>query len=1122
MHYFTNNKESSENKRSDFITNSKIIKKNEQMINENAFNEGNKLENEYQNSMSKENNTNYKNGLDESKNSFLNSSYKSGMKNYLNNSTNKDVSTANDNNYVMSINEVNQNNNKLNKKSNDLGNFTSVYESFSNEVPKDVYNLQNEKRKNMSKNNHQYKNSKENELNHGTSNSNNNNMENGGEKKQIFSRDNSKAENINSGILNYKSINVKNEFMSFINSIKNYNNENDSYKKNYLEKENQIKNKLSNDNGKIKEEKLFDSDHYMSSKNVDEVYNNSDNIKNPDISESNKNNYEPKNNVNIQSEYKTFDQFFDSGYEQNYGTKKNTSTNLKKNNSTIQSITKVDKNAHSLIIEQNDMHSKQTLSKNQIIYNNNEQCIDYSVEHNNEIYSSRQSDNMHYNEELVIEKRGKNGQLDQSNNHYNNGEEANSEFINSIDDRETPKKSVQNISNSINKNKADNSLSHSNMSMNSYGKLNGEYFENMTGSVRLKNGSIKDENDSIDLIDNEQSINQMMESNIHTMQIANNKIKMNSYYERNNVNFEDSNTTTRQSVKSSYGKEEQTENYYVDKRDRIMSNNFLHQSRNSDDKIKKNDTYEQNNNGYLNKTASENQKSNTEKYNNHKNSILKNDSIKLNQSKKIALKGSYSDYGNTVDILRNRKIITNQYIMDSRSNLLDSNIILMEKNNSYREFKNGIKDSADELLIKSKDTYEKIDDSISRTNNTQINSKYIERQIKSKHILGDSESLRGRKNVERHMSKNLITNMNISEDNRRENYSKLSEFSIEDSRESLTEYDLKSSINNYDAEKSDQSDSVNEYMNKNKEIESKRFYENKKEYLHRSENINRKKIPIEYKKFNTYVNDIDKNADVNLLREFQKSIKNKKWIIDDSSENNQNYYMGKGKNMRNDDSSQKINNNYNRISHNNSDSYNDQKNMNNTSHNRDTEYDQNADPPHINYSITNDDSNCLMDISRISLKNGINVNDKSDNELENSYINFSENAHNINCELEVSLNQQVNKYSNSLNEFSTSINASQTDINISNNFYLTASNISRHIIDIDNKLSPKSNYNYITKLSVNRNFDNTDLQISYIENEIQNKIKEFDIFLGQHFERKCNHVLNRIEKLLSCDFFSNN
>ncbi|CAD2104768.1 conserved Plasmodium protein, unknown function [Plasmodium vinckei brucechwatti] len=1029
MHYFTRNKESSENKRSNFITNSKNINKNDQRINE-FFNEGNKLENGHQNGMSKENNTNYKNELDDSKNSFLNSSYKSGMGN-------------------------------------------------------------------------------EHEIKHGASN--NNNGENGGEKPQAFSRENSKAENINSGTPKYKSINVKNEFMSFINSIKNYNDENDSYKKFYLEKENQIKSNLSNDNGKIKEEKLFDSDNHASNKNVDEVYNNSDNIKNTDINESNKISYEPKNNVNIQSEYKTFDQFFDSGYEQNYGTKKN--------NSTIQSISKVEKNTHNLIMEQNDIHSKQALSKNQISYNNIEQSIDYSGEHNNEIYNSRQNGTMHYNEELVTGKRERNGQLDQSNSHYNNGE-GNNEFINSMNDRGAQKKSMHNISNGSNNNKTDNSLSHSNISMNNYGKINGEYFENTTGSVRLKNSSIKNENDSIDLINNEQSMNQTMESNNHTMQTANHKIKMNSYYERNNMNFEDSNTTIRQSIQFPYGEEEQTEKYYIDKRNRTMSNNFLHQSRNNDDKIKKNDTYGQNNKleaqynkGQINKDPSENRKSNTEEYNNHKSNILKNDSIKLHQSQEIALKGSYSNYGNTVDTLRSRKIATNQNIMDSRNNLLDSSMIVMEKNNSYREFKSGIKDSADELLIKSKDAYEKLDDNISRTNNTSINSKYIERQIKSKHSLGDSE---------RHMSKNLITTMNTSEDSRRESYSKRSQFSIEDSRESLTEYDLKSSINNDDKEKSNQSDSINEYMNKNKEIESKRFYENKKGYLHRSENINRNKIPIEYKKFNTYVNDRDKNVDINLLREFQKSIKNKKWIIDNGSENSQNYYMGKGQNIQTDDNNQKINNNYNRISHNNSDSYNDQKTMNSTNQNRDTEYDQNTEPSHISYSISNDDSNCLMDISRISLTNGINVSEKSDNELENSYINFSENDHNINCELEVSLNQQVNKYSNSSNEFSTSINDSQTDRNISNNFDLTASNISRHIIDIDNKLSPKNNYNYITQLSVNRNFDNTDLQISYIENEIQNKIKEFDIFLGQHFERKCNHVLNRIEKLLSSDFFSNN
>ncbi|SBS91594.1 conserved Plasmodium protein, unknown function, partial [Plasmodium ovale curtisi] len=74
--------------------------------------------------------------------------------------------------------------------------------------------------------------------------------------------------------------------------------------------------------------------------------------------------------------------------------------------------------------------------------------------------------------------------------------------------------------------------------------------------------------------------------------------------------------------------------------------------------------------------------------------------------------------------------------------------------------------------------------------------------------------------------------------------------------------------------------------------------------------------------------------------------------------------------------------------------------MNSTNQNRDTEYDQNTEPSHISYSISNDDSNCLMDISRISLTNGINVSEKYDNELENSYINFSENDHNNNCELD--------------------------------------------------------------------------------------------------------------------------
>ncbi|SBT80845.1 hypothetical protein PMLGA01_140034300 [Plasmodium malariae] len=95
------------------------------------------------------------------------------------------------------------------------------------------------------------------------------------------------------------------------------------------------------------------------------------------------------------------------------------------------------------------------------------------------------------------------------------------------------------------------------------------------------------------------------------------------------------------------------------------------------------------------------------------------------------------------------------------------------------------------------------------------------------------------------------------------------------------------------------------------------------------------------------------------------------------------------------------------------------------------------------------------------------------------------------------------------------------DMHTSNNFDLTMSNNSNKIVDTDKlAMENKYNSNYIRKLSMNDNFVNTDLQISYMENEIQNRIKDLDASLGKKFENKCDAVLNRIEKLLSCDFLS--
>ncbi|CAA9990949.1 conserved Plasmodium protein, unknown function [Plasmodium knowlesi strain H] len=302
--------------------------------------------------------------------------------------------------------------------------------------------------------------------------------------------------------------------------------------------------------------------------------------------------------------------------------------------------------------------------------------------------------------------------------------------------------------------------------------------------------------------------------------------------------------------------------------------------------------------------------------------------------------------------------------------------------------------------------------------------------------------------------------------------------------------------------------------------EMNHYYDNRsnRPHLNRSEYVPRKNIPHNYKKFNTCVRDDDQKAD--LLQAFQKGIKTK-WGMNNSQIQGVNE-MGKSRNaLENRQTNHTIHT---------SENYNLKKQQSR------------------NYFSTGDSKGNVPQFSRRSrISHAPLVHNEDDeqkpggkmhyNDLENTFENFEKEGHKDGSDLEFSFDQENEICKNMSKDFSTSITNSQllmsgshnimhhSGINSSNHFELEMSNKSNKTSDMDkfameNNFDLNVNSNYIKRLTMNDNFVNTNLQISYMENEIQNKIKDLDNFWGENFENKCNSVLNRIEKLLSSDFFS--
>ncbi|CZT99318.1 hypothetical protein CYL21_4698 [Plasmodium falciparum NF54] len=304
-------------------------------------------------------------------------------------------------------------------------------------------------------------------------------------------------------------------------------------------------------------------------------------------------------------------------------------------------------------------------------------------------------------------------------------------------------------------------------------------------------------------------------------------------------------------------------------------------------------------------------------------------------------------------------------------------------------------------------------------------------------------------------------------------------------------------------------------------------------YLNKSENLPRTKgkIDLNYVKYNTCVYKDDENIKrqeqrkeehiesrhANLLYEFERGItknkkkdelykydmienlsnKNMKYVNDIHKENNINHNMNHNNDVTNNYYFKDKEGNDILLKNNNSSGP-----LSNISHFTE----ENNFTYHKNETQNNHNKNNISNINNINnisniihISNDDNFHYYTNNEEHNNHsLDFS-----IHCEDNMNISNNNNNSQQILQEY-----------NLKNSGNLNVSSINKSKGKLD------KNVNYMNKLTMNNNYVNTDLQISYIENELQQKIKDFDKSLGTKFEDKCNLILNRIEKLLSYEWFN--
>ncbi|GAW83539.1 hypothetical protein PGO_143360 [Plasmodium gonderi] len=441
--------------------------------------------------------------------------------------------------------------------------------------------------------------------------------------------------------------------------------------------------------------------------------------------------------------------------------------------------------------------------------------------------------------------------------------------------------------------------------------------------------------------------------------------------------------------------------------------------------------------------------------------------------------------------------------MQLRNNMLNSNNNLTNQKEVYKE-SNSVSMESFRGHMNSKNHHNELKGNLIETNDTLVNSKFTGSVTK---LRGSNSGPRSSNVDSRNSQNDNSRNHNNSSSSREvKNYSIKSKDYNGHSNNNMVEHNL-NFAKRYQEES--QHHFVDEFQKSKKDgNELKYRYDDKRKYhLNRSEYVPKSSIQYEYKKFNTCVNSEEQKAD--LLQEFQKNIKTK-WETKPLQAENVNVRRKSRENLEN---------------------YNDHlpSYMSQTSINRNMRQDQNQNK---NYFLTDSGNSNMSNIHEQEIEAGLRGK-MYYNELEHSFEALQKVDNNDDSNMEFDFIQENKKCQYISNDFSKCIIDSQmlinsshnsmqhSDLNASSHFDLGVSNKSNKISDIE-KFAIENNFNsnYIKRLSMNDNFVNTDLQISYIENEIQNKIKNFDNILGKNFETKCNKVLNRIEKLLSSKFFS--
>ncbi|SOV16741.1 conserved Plasmodium protein, unknown function [Plasmodium sp. gorilla clade G2] len=1086
MNFFKKKKNDSINKRNAFIQNSMITKnKNDNIKNDDIFKDKNAvlLKHEERN-LEKEGKNYSRKELEESVNSFLDNSYKENVRTY---SENKIEINKSNTDKILKI-DNNNNNNNMHDEIKEY-----MHNSCNSDYGMENYN-EHMKNQHISKNisdssiihsketsvtllNNQIENSikkKESKHNHTIGHNNNKSYITNNDNIILNTQNNFKSKNtVDNSLQHSDKINIvkDNKNDNITNDIYNYYNSRTSLKKNE-NKYNQsdfIENKYNSINDRDMSTLKFSTkyshkDIHIINKNDTTSYKDTNLSGEKDIYVKEKEeDVKQMNHLNESIEFKKNNRHINKTHILNSSNIYDTEENEKQrcHNNIGQLINSRNSNTNYLNSVNNINDTNKTNQIDNISINNNLNTYQFNESRGNITYS-----NSNINEKSNFYKDSKNNNIySEYHNNVLNGSQLNIDISNK-------NIHINNNSSFIQAKNKKNSRIH-NSQLEEIDELKTNHLDDLIKNEVNQNTHIKNKNDFIN------KRNSMIDSKMYL-----NNISQNMYQSKNS-------NTSDWSIKQSVNN--QNISYRNDKSiNRTSINNIItndntmeiHNLEHTHDKIINNvDTYTKE----------------------HQNDIT-NSNMKYSLQNVLDNSISYNNNNNNNNNSDDSKKENFHLSNSSTSQKNDSHEIIHNNNFSHEIIHNNNFSHANNNLINSTNSdIELLLNDLSESSNSLLNSQIKSQLCNSKHFL-TSQKVDNSK-----FSYLLESNQNINEE-------------------------LNNDIGKYTEEISEQNNDItykkynenslpfNNYKTKNMEhIKYDYVIEKNNHHLNKSENLPRTKSIIDnnYIKYKTCVYKEEENmkrkeqreekliesGQANLLYEFErgikknmKNIKKEEMYKYDMLENLSN------KNMKYVNDINKDNN----VNHHNND-------VNNNYYYKEKK---------INEGILKDNnsSGSLSNISHFTQENNFTYHKK---ETQNS-SNNNNNNNNSNMS-----NDHFNYYTNNEEHNNDSLDFSihrEDNINILNNNNNSQQNLQEYDLENSGNVNVSSinkskgqldkNINYMKKLTMNNNYVNTDLQISYMENELQKKIKDFDKSLGTIFEDKCNLILNRIEKLLSYEWFN--